>query len=29
MKAVSGKVFCRALERNGWSLRRVNGSHHL
>jgi predicted RNA binding protein YcfA (HicA-like mRNA interferase family) len=20
---------CRLIERNGWSLRRINGSHHI
>ena len=29
MKAVSGKEFARLLERHGWSLARVNGSHHI
>ena len=29
MKAVSGKEFARVLERNGWSLLRVVGSHHV
>ena len=29
MKAISGKEFCRVLERNGWSLLRVNGNHHI
>jgi predicted RNA binding protein YcfA (HicA-like mRNA interferase family) len=29
MKVVSGKEFARALERNGWSLLRVVGSHHV
>ena len=29
MKAISGKDFCRVLERNGWSLLRVSGSHHI
>jgi predicted RNA binding protein YcfA (HicA-like mRNA interferase family) len=28
MKAISGKEFCRLLERNGWYLVRVHGSHH-
>jgi predicted RNA binding protein YcfA (HicA-like mRNA interferase family) len=28
MKAVSGKEMCRILERNGWVLTRVRGSHH-
>ena len=29
MKRVSGKEFCRVLERHGWSLLRINGSHHI
>ena len=29
MKPVSGKTFARCLERHGWSLLRVNGSHHV
>ncbi|MGH9754190.1 MAG: type II toxin-antitoxin system HicA family toxin [Blastocatellia bacterium] len=29
MKAVSGKEFAKILERHGWSLLRVQGSHHI
>lgn len=29
MKSVSGKELAKALERNGWSLLRINGSHHI
>ena len=29
MKAISGKKFCRLLEKNGWNLLRVQGSHHI
>ncbi|MEX1236911.1 MAG: type II toxin-antitoxin system HicA family toxin [Pseudomonadales bacterium] len=29
MKAVSGKKFAKILEAKGWTLRRVNGSHHV
>ena len=29
MKAVSGKKLARALERKGWSLLRIHGSHHI
>jgi predicted RNA binding protein YcfA (HicA-like mRNA interferase family) len=29
VKAVSGKHLCRVLERNGWDLQRINGSHHI
>lgn len=27
MKAVSGREFCLSLERNGWTLLRIHGSH--
>ena len=29
MKAVSGKTLCKIVERNGWHLKRVAGSHHI
>ena len=29
MKSVSGKELARLLERRGWMLLRVNGSHHI
>jgi predicted RNA binding protein YcfA (HicA-like mRNA interferase family) len=29
MKAVSGRDFARLVERHGWRLLRVNGSHHI
>ena len=29
MKALSGREFTRLLESHGWSLQRVNGSHHI
>lgn len=29
MKRVSGKRMCKALERKGWLLKRINGSHHI
>jgi len=29
MKSVSGKELARLLERHGWTLMRVNGSHHI
>ncbi|HKY26801.1 MAG TPA: type II toxin-antitoxin system HicA family toxin [Pyrinomonadaceae bacterium] len=29
MKSVSGKEFAKILERRGWTLLRVNGSHHI
>ena len=29
MTPLSGPALCRALERYGWSLLRINGSHHI
>jgi len=29
VKALSGKEFVRMLESNGWTLQRINGSHHI
>ena len=29
MKSVSGKDFAMVLERHGWSLMRIHGSHHV
>lgn len=29
MKPLSGRDFARAIERRGWRLLRVNGSHHV
>lgn len=29
MKAVSGKELAKVLERNGWVLLRIQGSHHI
>lgn len=29
MKSISGKKFAKLLESKGWSLLRVNGSHHI
>jgi len=29
VKAVSGKVFVKLLEKKGWELRRTKGSHHI
>jgi predicted RNA binding protein YcfA (HicA-like mRNA interferase family) len=29
MKSVSGKEFAKTLERQGWTLLRVQGSHHI
>ncbi len=29
MKSISGKEFAKILEHHGWSLLRVQGSHHI
>ncbi len=29
MKSISGKELAKLLERNGWFLARINGSHHI
>lgn len=29
MKSVSGKELARRLEKNGWTLLRVRGTHHI
>ena len=29
MKIISGKRMCRVLEQHGWTLARINGSHHI
>jgi predicted RNA binding protein YcfA (HicA-like mRNA interferase family) len=29
MKSVSGKTLCKIVERHGWLLKRVTGSHHI
>ena len=29
MKAVSGKALCKIVERQGWQLKRITGSHHI
>ncbi|PJG55806.1 hypothetical protein CVM73_06535 [Bradyrhizobium forestalis] len=29
MKSISGREFARIVERRGWSLLRVSGSHHI
>ncbi len=29
MKQVTGKAFARAVEKKGWSLARIQGSHHV
>ena len=29
MKPLSGRAFARLIEKRGWSLLRVSGSHHI
>jgi len=29
LKTVSGKKFCKLIEKRGWKLKRVKGSHHI
>lgn len=29
IKSYTGKECCQLLERNGWRLKRINGSHHI
>ena len=29
MKSISGKEFARILEKKGWKLKRISGSHHI
>ena len=29
MKQVSGKEFVRLVQKRGWLLKRINGSHHI
>lgn len=29
MKTVSGKTLCKIVEKFGWELARVKGSHHI
>ena len=29
MKSISGKEFAKILEKKGWTLRRISGSHHI
>ena len=29
MRSVSGKAFCKIVERRGWKLKRVTGSHQI
>ncbi len=29
MKSTSGEALCKVVERKGWGLKRVTGSHHI
>ena len=29
MKTLTGKEFIKLLEKKGWNLKRINGSHHI
>ena len=29
MKSVSGKKLCKVVEKKGWILKKVTGSHHI
>jgi predicted RNA binding protein YcfA (HicA-like mRNA interferase family) len=29
MKSISGKTLCKIVERNGWILKRITGSHRI
>jgi len=29
LKSISGKAFAKILEKKGWILRRISGSHHI
>jgi predicted RNA binding protein YcfA (HicA-like mRNA interferase family) len=29
MKSISGKALCKIVERQGWHLKRITGSHHI
>ncbi|NJN59999.1 MAG: type II toxin-antitoxin system HicA family toxin [Leptolyngbyaceae cyanobacterium SL_5_9] len=29
MKSVSGKALCKIIEKHGWMLKRITGSHHI
>lgn len=29
MKSVSGKALCKVVEKHGWMLKRITGSHHI
>lgn len=29
MRSISGKMLCKIVERKGWELKRITGSHHI
>lgn len=29
MKSISGKEFCKIVQKYGWVLKRIKGSHHI
>jgi predicted RNA binding protein YcfA (HicA-like mRNA interferase family) len=29
MKSISGRKFCKIVEKKGWILRKITGSHHI
>ena len=29
MKSISGKKLCKIVEKKGWTLRKITGSHHI
>jgi predicted RNA binding protein YcfA (HicA-like mRNA interferase family) len=29
MKSISGRKFCKIVEKKGWVLRKITGSHHI
>ena len=29
MKSLSGQALCSVVERHGWQLKRITGSHHI
>ncbi len=29
MKSISGKKLCKIVERKGWILKKITGSHHI
>ncbi|WP_107666737.1 type II toxin-antitoxin system HicA family toxin [Cyanothece sp. BG0011] len=29
MKSISGKKLCKIVEKKGWTLKKITGSHHI